>query len=283
MIKPTQSGLMQPSQSEVTPLWDQLISPIFKSSRPKTIDQQLQDLTEASRNTVLALVRQGQFLSRMAGYGADLSGYNELLQQSHPQVSPDLRALAVAILERAAPLPEQTEAKPVQRTPREKAADELYGPVSASPSQQPNLQPQPQSDFLERLTASESSGRSDAEIIIADGRRFVGSLQFGEARLRDYQRATGTTFTQDELKADTALQDRVAAWHLADIDKAIAGLGDAASGYDRDGLRAVAHLGGVSGMKRYVRSKGEYNPADELGTSLQSYYDKFSAKGASTS
>ena len=120
---------------------------------------------------------------------------------------------------------------------------------------------------------------SDAEITITDGRRFVGKLQFGEARLRDYQRATGTTFTQDEFKADTALQDRVAAWHLADIDKAISGLGDAASGYDRDGLRAVAHLGGVSGMKRFVRSKGEYNPADELGTSLQSYYDKFSARG----
>ena len=214
----------------------------------------------------------------MAGYGADLASYSELLSQSHPQVSPDLRALAVEILDKAAPLPEQ-EAKPVERTPREKAADELYGPIPASPSQQPNLQPQPQSDFLERLTASESSGRGDAEITVGDGRRFVGKLQFGEARLRDYQRATGTTFTQDEFKGDTALQDRVAAWHLADIDKAIAGLGDAASGYDRDGLRAVAHLGGVSGMKRYVRSKGEYNPADELGTSLQSYYDKFSARG----
>ena len=220
MIKPTQSGLMQPSQSEVTPLWDQLISPIFKSSRPRSTEQQLQDLTEASRNTVLALVRHGQFVSRMASYGAELASYSELLSQSHPQVSPDLRALAVEILDKAAPLPEQTEAKPVQRTPREKAADELYGPIPASPSQQPNLQPQPQSDFLERLTASESSGRSDAEITVEDGRRFVGKLQFGEARLRDYKRATGTTFTQDEFKADTALQDQVAAWHFADIDKA---------------------------------------------------------------
>lgn len=53
-------------------------------------------------------------------------------------------------------------------------------------------------------------------------------------------------------------------------------LDNAATGYDRDGLRAVAHLGGVGGIKKYVRTKGEYNPADELGTSLQSYYDKFS-------
>lgn len=140
--------------------------------------------------------------------------------------------------------------------------------------------PEPeQLSFLDLLEQSESSGRTDAEITIADGRRFVGSLQFGEARLSDYQKATGTRFTQDEFIADEALQDAVAEWHMTDIDKAIDALGDAASGYDRDGLRAVAHLGGVGGMKKYVRTKGEYNPADELGTSLQSYYDKFSQSG----
>ena len=138
--------------------------------------------------------------------------------------------------------------------------------------------PQPeQLSFLQLLEQSESSGRSDAEITIGDGRRFVGSLQFGEARLSDYQKATGTSFTQDEFIADEALQDAVAAWHIAEIDDAITALGDAAVGYDRDGLSAVAHLGGVGGMKQFVRTKGEYNPADELGTSLKSYYDKFSA------
>ena len=69
----------------------------------------------------------------------------------------------------------------------------------------------------------------------------------------------------------------MAAWHIAEIDDAITALGDAAVGYDRDGLRAVAHLGGVAGMKKYVHTNGEYNPADELGTSLKSYYDRFSA------
>ena len=83
-------------------------------------------------------------------------------------------------------------------------------------------------------------------------------------------------FTQDEFKADSALQDKVTAWHIADIDKTIDGLGLNTDCYDRDGLRAVAHLGGKSGMKKYVQSKGSYNPADELGTSLQDYYDKFS-------
>lgn len=93
--------------------------------------------------------------------------------------------------------------------------------------------------------------------------------------MQDYQNATGTTFTQDEFIKDAALQDKVAPWHIADLDKAINALGDDAADYDRDCLRAVAHLGGKSGMKKFVRSKGEYNPADELGTFLQSYYDKF--------
>jgi hypothetical protein len=60
----------------------------------------------------------------------------------------------------------------------------------------------PTESFLQRLIQSESSGRSDAEITIQDGRRFVGQLQFGEARLQDYQRATGTSFTQDQFLAD---------------------------------------------------------------------------------
>ena len=85
-------------------------------------------------------------------------------------------------------------------------------------------------NFLERLVQSESSGRSDAEITLDDGRKFVGKLQFGEARLKDYQEATGTKFTQQEFKDNLALQDRVAAWHLDDLSKAVDKLGDAAEG-----------------------------------------------------
>ena len=79
-----------------------------------------------------------------------------------------------------------------------------------------------------------------------------------------------------DFKEDPVLQERVVRWHLADIDEAIDALGDKASGYSRDGLRAVAHLGGKAGMKKFVKSKGEYNPEDELGRSLREYYEKFS-------
>jgi hypothetical protein len=124
---------------------------------------------------------------------------------------------------------------------------------------------------------SESSGDTEAEITIEDGRKFNGALQFGAARLADFKQSSGRRFTQDEFKADTVLQDEVAQWHIKDIDKAIDALGDTAKGFDRDGLRSVAHLGGKSGMAHYVKSGGQYNPSDELGTSLSDYYNKFSS------
>ena len=133
--------------------------------------------------------------------------------------------------------------------------------------------------FLEKLALAESSGDTEAEINIKDGRSFVGKFQFGSARLADFKQASGERFTMKDFKADADLQDRVAAWHVTDIDEAIDAIGDKANSYDRYGLRAVAHLGGKSGMQKYVKSKGGYNPQDQLGTSLQDYYDKFSSAG----
>mgnify|MGYP001490536048 FL=1 len=130
--------------------------------------------------------------------------------------------------------------------------------------------------FILRLAGSESSGNPDAEYTVEDGRRFVGLLQFGKARLTDYKRDTGAKFTQDEFKKDLKLHGDVFIWHINDIDKAIDSVIDNSAFKNRDGLRAVAHLGGKTGMKKFVQSNGEYNPEDELGTSLLDYYMKFS-------
>jgi hypothetical protein len=135
----------------------------------------------------------------------------------------------------------------------------------------------PEDAFMRKMEQSESSGRSDAEITIKDGRTFTGLYQFGDARLSDYRKATGAKFTTQEFKEDEALQRKVASWHFKDIDAAIDKLGNEASGFDRDGLKAVAHLGGIGGMRKFVRTKGKYDPSDELGTSLSKYYQKFSA------
>ena len=128
--------------------------------------------------------------------------------------------------------------------------------------------------FLDKLALSESSGKTDAEITIKDGGNFTGKHQFSEARLTDYRNSTKEKFSTADFKQDEALQNKVANWHFSDISSQIDKLGDATNEFDRDRLKAVAHLGGIGGMKSFVRSKGQYNPSDELGTSLQEYYNK---------
>ena len=113
--------------------------------------------------------------------------------------------------------------------------------------------------FLDKLAISESSGDTQAEITVQDGRKFVGKYRFGAARVADYKVASKESFSMSDFKQDPALHERVVGWHLADIDEAIDALGDKASEYSTDGLRAVAHLGGKAGKKQFVKSNGEYN------------------------
>ena len=148
------------------------------------------------------------------------------------------------------------------------------------PKSRPPMRPEARSwqdsdSFINKLIESESSGRTDAEFTTKGGRRFVGQGQFGEARLADFKKYTNTEFTQEDFKKDPNLQDEVMKWHVRDLDKQISKT-KGAENFDRDGLRAVAHLGGVSGMKQFVASGGKHNPSDELGTSLMKYYNKFS-------
>lgn len=131
--------------------------------------------------------------------------------------------------------------------------------------------------FEKQLNQSESSGNTKADRTNKDGRRFAGAAQFGEARLDDARKALGIDFTMDEFKNNPKLQKRVYGWHIKDIDKAINNLGEQGKNYDRNGLRSVAHLGGIEGMNKYVKSGGQYNPKDELGTYLSDYYAKFSS------
>ena len=128
--------------------------------------------------------------------------------------------------------------------------------------------------FAAKLKQSESGGRDDVQITIDDGRTMTGGYQFGDARLADYKKANKDNFSTEEFRNDASLQSKVFEWHINDIDKAISKL----PGSDKmstDGLRAVAHLGGKGGMKKYVTTGGKYNPADKFGTRLSDYYNKF--------
>ena len=128
--------------------------------------------------------------------------------------------------------------------------------------------------FAAKMKQSESGGRDDVQITIDDGRTMTGGYQFGDARLADYKKANKAKFSTEEFRNDASLQSKVFEWHINDIDKAITSL----TGSDKmslDGLRAVAHLGGKGGMKKYVNSGGKYNPSDKFGTRLSDYYNKF--------
>lgn len=145
--------------------------------------------------------------------------------------------------------------------------------------QESDVVPSSYADFAEALMMSESSGRSDVQITASSGGReqtMTGLFQFSEDRLKDYKKATGEDFTVEQFRSNPELQRQVFNWHIRDIDRVIDQNNLLEQGYTRDGLRAVAHLGGISGMTRYARSRGEYNPSDRFGTSLSDYYQKFS-------
>lgn len=137
------------------------------------------------------------------------------------------------------------------------------------------------SDFASRLAMSESSGRPGVQIETTSGGRrqnMTGLFQFSDDRLTDYMNDTGASFTTEEFRQDPNLQRDVFAWHISDIDRVIQDNNLLDRGYNLDGLRAVAHLGGINGMLRYARTGGQYNPADEFGTSLNDYYNRFSGQ-----
>ena len=261
-------------------LLSQLRDALAPSVSSLSLEERLEQLTPEQRQQVLTFAQLAKMMAatEIALKGYSTQSYLDMVRKVYRGGDLTMQQLIADVLEEVAPIGViKQEPQPETDARMGFYMSDAFKLPSAVEVDTEIPTPEPeQLSFLDLLEQSESSGRSDAEITIADGRRFVGSLQFGEARLSDYQKATGTGFTQDEFIADEALQDAVAEWHIADIDKAIDALGDAAAGYDRDGLRAVALLGGVGGMKKYVRSKGEYNPADELGASLQSYYDKFS-------
>ena len=146
-----------------------------------------------------------------------------------------------------------------------------------------NITINPKSDegienFYAALLMSESSNNNQARRTNKDGKEFGGEGQFGMARLKDYMEDTGAEFDMDQFIDDPMLQKKVGAWHIKDIDKEIAKIKNIPANLsDQNGLRAVAHLGGIKGMKKFISTGGVYNKKDELGTRLMRYYIKFSS------
>ena len=133
-------------------------------------------------------------------------------------------------------------------------------------------------NFISQLKKSESSGDDRSLRTNKDNRQFGGGLQFGMARLKEYMNETGAEFDLDSFIDDSRLQKEVGLWHIKNIDTNIGKIKNIPAKFsNQNGLRAVAHLGGVKGMKKFISSGGKYNPKDALGTSLLDYYTRFSS------
>ena len=140
-------------------------------------------------------------------------------------------------------------------------------------------------DFREELGRSESGGRYD--VVNREG--YTGKYQFGPARLADYMNATGQKFSMDEFRRNPALQERVQRWHEGDILNYVADneldqyIGQVVGGVKitPQSMLGMAHLGGKSGMRRFLETGGEYNPEDSNGTSLRDYGQRFSGQDRS--
>ena len=148
---------------------------------------------------------------------------------------------------------------------------QMQSPMDANPTP---AMGSPLDDFNAGLAQTESGGNYKA----LNKWGYGGKYQFGQARLDDYNRANGTQHSVAELLEKPELQERVQAWHVGDIDGFIDDglsqfIGQTISGVPitRNGMRAVAHLGGKGGMAKFLKTGGEYNPADALGTTLLKY------------
>lgn len=138
--------------------------------------------------------------------------------------------------------------------------------------------------FQGRLKMQESSGQYNA-IGTQDNKEYIGAYQFGKARLDDYRAANNASFTKEEFINNPELQDEVFAWHTADIREMILDknfdqvIGETWNGttVTMDGLVAVAHLGGKTGLTKFIRSKGKYDKNDKHGTKMSKYLKQFSS------
>ena len=135
--------------------------------------------------------------------------------------------------------------------------------------------------FQEKLKISESSG--DYAVVNDEG--YMGAYQFGNSRLKDFKKATNKKFNKKEFLSNPELQDEAFEWHVQDyrdrikkkgLDKYV---GTEINGVPvtMDGLVAVAHLGGFTGMTNFLRFKGrgKSDEADSNGTTMTDYLRKF--------
>ena len=117
--------------------------------------------------------------------GDQSQGYYDLVTSMYGKVSPSKRRLVAEILDATDPLDFEPTAN---KKPREDVISSFYD----SPEMQiaPKSHKQMNADFLNVCPRAKAAVIVMLRSLLQDGRRYVGALQFGDARLQDYQAAT---------------------------------------------------------------------------------------------
>lgn len=124
-----------------------------------------------------------------------------------------------------------------------------------------------------------SKTESGSNYGIVNDEGYGGKYQFGDAKLTDYNKATGNNITMEQFLKSPKIQEAAQDWNVSDTDSFITAnnlndyVGQNIGGVNmtQNGMRAVAHLGGKDGMMKFLQSGGKYNPSDSNGTSLLDY------------
>ena len=208
-----------------------------------------------------------QFAQAMQGLGSALFGSGPMPVAPPPAQSPPGRAPAAGFgfgHPQHAPNPESSFQLP--------DADEGSGS---------------QLTFLNSLIGTESGGNWSAQNNEqgSGGAGHFGRVQFGRGRLQDAERAgvIPQGFSPESLVSGTPeaqqTQRALERWHFNDLNQNIdrMGLGQyegqTMNGVPvtRSGMMAAAHLGGMGGLRQFLQTGGQHNPADAYGTSLADY------------
>ena len=186
---------------------DSFRNAILGNQRPKTLTQLLSDLSPEDAAQVQSMARLTRMMARtyVRSQGYMEQSYEDLVKQLHLGLRPDLQQIVAMLLEQIDPVEVREKPKPDPLAAQLSIYDDWNASVREAKGGIPEVTdkdiaefsaaagltkeaPKPeQLSFLDQLEASESSGKADAEITIKDGRRFVGKLQFGKARLQDHQ------------------------------------------------------------------------------------------------
>jgi hypothetical protein len=129
-------------------------------------------------------------------------------------------------------------------------------------------------DDIDAFNASLARTESGGDYSVVNKQGYSGKYQWGQARLDDYNRATGSNVVMTEFLADPEIQERAQRWHVSDIDQNLGKyVGTVVKGtkLSINAIRAMAHLGGIGGARKFIESGGAFDPADANGTRLSKY------------